>query len=72
MNQLFILKNPYEGERSGPTLGSRLEVGDAGASGLDVRGLEGGQDEGHLSAIRRQLGQQVVVHNQPVSVRLLS
>lgn len=48
-----------------------MEVGEAGAPGLDVRGLEGGQDEGHLSAVRRQLGQQVIVHNRPISARLL-
>lgn len=46
------------------TLWSSLKVGEQGGSpGLDVRGLEGGQDEGHLSAIRRQFGEQVIIHN---------
>lgn len=55
-----------------PTLGPRRQVGEAGASGLDVGGLEGGQDEGHLPAIGGQLGQQVVLRRRPPGpVRLL-
>lgn len=48
-----------------PTLRPRRQVGKAGTSGLDVGGLEGGQDEGHLPAVGRQLGQQVVLRGGP-------
>lgn len=43
------------------TLWSSLKVGERGPSGLDVRGLEGGQDEGHLSAVQGQFGEQVII-----------
>ncbi|TNN64163.1 hypothetical protein EYF80_025661 [Liparis tanakae] len=44
-----------------------LCVGVAGASGLDVRGLEGRQDEGHVPAVRGQLGEEYDNHNRLVS-----
>lgn len=55
------------------TLRSGHEAGEVGPSGLDVGGLDGGQDEGHLPAVRRQLGQQVIVGRRPSpTVRLLA
>lgn len=43
------------------TLWPGLQVGEAGAWGLDVGGLEGRQDEGNLFAIVGHLGQEVVI-----------